>query len=402
MCLEAGARWASRGVPSEFLWECQAARADNSDGPLVRQARRVGLGAKFFSHRTPGRIRDAGGVESGRRRSGWRALIVSRRWCSVLCVARSARRWAMPSCVRPASSSQRAWCPSWNCPGWRSSAASATGVGRSVCGSIPPMIPPRDRRRIRRNGRCRQTRSPSRRGAAFGYISSLERRTDLPHGPGLPVTAHQRRERYGAPSRHGARPRNRRARGDGNGNERSLGPRDTIPGQPRGASSPLRRSWLGLRWCPHSSRCGRREVIAERECRSRSDRIRGRSSRRAARVRVARLGPRIRRPRGRCRLPSLRRSKRGGTACWKPDGTAIRCRCSIGRCSPPVRPSVHVLSQRVRPCLTYAYALYDLGRAVRLTGESQAAVPILERRLQIDNQRWIVDAELHLGRRGIS
>ena len=63
---------------------------------------------------------------------------------------------------------------------------------------------------------------------------------------------------------------------------------------------------------------------------------------------------------------------------------------------------MHVLSQRVRPCLTYAYALYDLGRAVRLSGESQAAVPILERRLQIDNQRWIVDAELHLGRRGIS
>lgn len=52
-------------------------------------------------------------------------------------------------------------------------------------------------------------------------------------------------------------------------------------------------------------------------------------------------------------------------------------------------------------CLTYAYALYDLGRAVRLSGEPQAAVPILERRVQIDNQRWIVDAELHLARQGI-
>ena len=52
-------------------------------------------------------------------------------------------------------------------------------------------------------------------------------------------------------------------------------------------------------------------------------------------------------------------------------------------------------------CLTYAYALYDLGRAVRLTGEPQAAVPILERRLQIDNQRWVVGAELQLARRGI-
>ena len=52
-------------------------------------------------------------------------------------------------------------------------------------------------------------------------------------------------------------------------------------------------------------------------------------------------------------------------------------------------------------CLTYAYALYDLGRAVRLNGEPHAAVPILERRLQIDNQRWIVSAELALARQGI-
>ena len=52
-------------------------------------------------------------------------------------------------------------------------------------------------------------------------------------------------------------------------------------------------------------------------------------------------------------------------------------------------------------CLTYAYALYDLGRAVRLSGEPQAAVPILERRLQIDNQRPTVGAELQLAREGI-
>jgi hypothetical protein len=52
-------------------------------------------------------------------------------------------------------------------------------------------------------------------------------------------------------------------------------------------------------------------------------------------------------------------------------------------------------------CLTYAYALYDLGRAVRLSGEPQTAVPILERRMEIDNQRWIVGAELQLARQGI-
>ena len=52
-------------------------------------------------------------------------------------------------------------------------------------------------------------------------------------------------------------------------------------------------------------------------------------------------------------------------------------------------------------CLTYAYALYDLGRAMRLSGEPQAAVPILKRRLEIDNQRSIVDAQLQLARQGI-
>jgi len=52
-------------------------------------------------------------------------------------------------------------------------------------------------------------------------------------------------------------------------------------------------------------------------------------------------------------------------------------------------------------CLTYAYALYDLGRAERLNGEPRAAVPVLERRLQIDNQRSTVGEELQLARQGI-
>lgn len=45
-------------------------------------------------------------------------------------------------------------------------------------------------------------------------------------------------------------------------------------------------------------------------------------------------------------------------------------------------------------CLTYAYALYDLGRALELKGDPSAAVPVLEQRLQIDNQRDVVAAEL--------
>jgi tetratricopeptide (TPR) repeat protein len=46
--------------------------------------------------------------------------------------------------------------------------------------------------------------------------------------------------------------------------------------------------------------------------------------------------------------------------------------------------------------LTYAYALYDLGRSLRLAGDPRAAVPILYRRLQIPNQTGVVRSELAL------
>jgi hypothetical protein len=53
-------------------------------------------------------------------------------------------------------------------------------------------------------------------------------------------------------------------------------------------------------------------------------------------------------------------------------------------------------------CLTYAFALYDLGQALRLSGHPAAAVPILERRLRIDNQREAVASELVLAVRGVT
>jgi serine/threonine-protein kinase len=46
--------------------------------------------------------------------------------------------------------------------------------------------------------------------------------------------------------------------------------------------------------------------------------------------------------------------------------------------------------------LTYAYALYDLGRSLRLAGQPQAAIPNLERRLQIPDQTGAVRRELAL------
>ena len=46
------------------------------------------------------------------------------------------------------------------------------------------------------------------------------------------------------------------------------------------------------------------------------------------------------------------------------------------------------------PSLTYAYALFDLGRALLLAGDPKAAVEVLWQRMQIPNQTGVVRAEL--------
>jgi serine/threonine protein kinase len=48
--------------------------------------------------------------------------------------------------------------------------------------------------------------------------------------------------------------------------------------------------------------------------------------------------------------------------------------------------------------LNYAYALFNLGQALRLSGHPEEAIPILEQRAQIDNQRDDVLAELDKAR----
>jgi serine/threonine-protein kinase len=52
------------------------------------------------------------------------------------------------------------------------------------------------------------------------------------------------------------------------------------------------------------------------------------------------------------------------------------------------------LSTAVRGSLTYAYGLFDLGRAMILAGNPGGAVPILEQRLKIPNQTGVVQQEL--------
>lgn len=49
--------------------------------------------------------------------------------------------------------------------------------------------------------------------------------------------------------------------------------------------------------------------------------------------------------------------------------------------------------------LTYAYALYNLGRSLRLAGRPGDAIPVLERRLRIPNQQAVVKRELEQARR---
>ena len=49
-------------------------------------------------------------------------------------------------------------------------------------------------------------------------------------------------------------------------------------------------------------------------------------------------------------------------------------------------------------CLAYAYALYDLGRALQAQDKPGQAVPVLNERLHIDNQRQTVRAQLHSAR----
>jgi len=67
--------------------------------------------------------------------------------------------------------------------------------------------------------------------------------------------------------------------------------------------------------------------------------------------------------------------------------------------------AIPILRQAVQAAtptsLTYAYALFDLGRALRLAGNPRAAVPVLWRRLQIPNQTSAVRAELTLALRAL-
>jgi hypothetical protein len=81
---------------------------------------------------------------------------------------------------------------------------------------------------------------------------------------------------------------------------------------------------------------------------------------------------------------------RYGAAIRELDGAVRASGQSLARCAEPTTEG----------CLTFAYALYDLGRALRLDGQSAAAIPVLSQRLRIDDQRPVVQHELELARGG--
>ncbi len=78
-------------------------------------------------------------------------------------------------------------------------------------------------------------------------------------------------------------------------------------------------------------------------------------------------------------------------------GYALLQRGSYDEAIPVLKQAVDEL--RSDPSsLTYAYALFNLGRALRLAGQPEEAVPILEQRLRIPNQTATVQAELDAAR----
>ena len=61
----------------------------------------------------------------------------------------------------------------------------------------------------------------------------------------------------------------------------------------------------------------------------------------------------------------------------------------------------HAIAAAEPGSLTDAYALYDMGRSLRLAGDPAAAAVILEKRLQIPNQTGVVRRELELALRAL-
>jgi tetratricopeptide (TPR) repeat protein len=79
-------------------------------------------------------------------------------------------------------------------------------------------------------------------------------------------------------------------------------------------------------------------------------------------------------------------------------GFELMKRGDYSQAVPLLRRAVDAYPARTRE-LDHAYALYNLGRSLRLSGRQKQAVPVLKRRLAIPNQTAVVRRELNAARR---
>jgi hypothetical protein len=106
-------------------------------------------------------------------------------------------------------------------------------------------------------------------------------------------------------------------------------------------------------------------------------------------------------------LPATRVSPALATA-LEAHGHSLLAAGDAGAAVPVLERAVAATGERVsacaepttQNCLTYAFALFDLGRALELSGHPGQAVAVLEQRLRIDNQRPAVAAQLQNARQG--
>jgi serine/threonine-protein kinase len=96
-------------------------------------------------------------------------------------------------------------------------------------------------------------------------------------------------------------------------------------------------------------------------------------------------------------------ASQSATSAAPPNAAGLETRGHALMVSGDYQAAIPVLKRAVATAapgsLTYAYALYDLGRSLRLSGDPRAAIPVLSRRLEIPNQTGVVRTELELAMR---
>jgi tetratricopeptide (TPR) repeat protein len=97
----------------------------------------------------------------------------------------------------------------------------------------------------------------------------------------------------------------------------------------------------------------------------------------------------------------LRESRGRPSQCPVCKGVGLIQRGQYAEAVPVLRRAVAAFPQGTTD-INYAYALFNLGHALRMSGHPEEAIPILERRLRIPDQTATVQAELDAARAAAS